>query len=125
MSAIPTNFPETINEGSTARYEAALFDETGAAIPASLITALTLTMVQAATGAIINGRNVQNVLNANQVTVDAAGMLRYDLQPADTAMLDPTQGAEFHRATFRCTFGVTGQANWDVDFRIRNLAQVP
>ena len=129
MSKTPTTFPDVINEGSTAEYTAVLKDETGLVIPASVINTLTLTLTHVTalhvdTGTIINDRDEQNVLNANDVTVDSEGNLVFALQTEDTAIQDETEPYEFHRATFQCTFDTTKQNNWDVDFLIRNLSQV-
>lgn len=126
MSKTPTVFDRILREGSTAHYTAILKDEAGTVVPAAAIGALTLTLSNVADGAIINSRTGQNVLNQNNVTVDANGLLTYTLQPADTAIQDSTLAYETHRATFQCTFNSgAGQANWDVDFLIRNLSKVP
>ena len=125
MSAAPTQFPETINEGSTAVYRSVLRDEEGVTIPDSVINTLTLTLSHVGTGAIINSRNGQNVLNANNVTVDGSGNLVFALQALDTVIIDDTQSKEYHRATFQCRFDTNKHSNWDVDFRIRNLEKVP
>jgi len=68
------------------------------------ISTLTLTLRDAATGTILNSRNSQNVLNANDVTVDAAGALKWLIQPTDTAMHDSTKAVEEHLAEFSFTY---------------------
>lgn len=125
MSQKPMVFADIVNEQSTAQYTGILKDETGASIPVANVGSLTLTLTNVATGAIINGRNAQDVLNQNQVTLDGNGRLTYTLQPADTAIQDATNDYETHRATFICLFNAgAGKATWDVDILIRNLSQV-
>ena len=126
MSKEPKQFDDMINEGSTAKYTTTLKDEAGTVIPASAISVLTLTLSNVADGEIINSRNAQDALNANNVTIHAtSGLLTYTLQPEDTAIQDTTQDYETHRATFQCTYNSgAGQSNWDVDFNIRNLSKV-
>lgn len=126
MSVAPTEFPsKIINEGSTAIYTTTLKDEDGVAIPASIISALTLTLSNVADGEIINDRDAQDVLNNNNVTVDANGLLTYTLQPLDTAIQNSAVPFETHRATFQCSYnGGAGQSNQDVHFLIRNLSDV-
>ncbi|MDH3279637.1 MAG: hypothetical protein OEQ18_00730 [Gammaproteobacteria bacterium] len=126
MSKEPKAFDKIINEGNTAVYDLTITDKEGTIIPASAISVLTLTLLNVADGAIINGRDAQDALNANNVTVHASsGLLTYTLQPLDTAIQDTTLSFETHRAIFRCTYNSGGgQSNWDVDFLIRNLSGV-
>ncbi|MDH3279916.1 MAG: hypothetical protein OEQ18_02160 [Gammaproteobacteria bacterium] len=126
MSKEPKAFDKIINEGNTSIYDLTLTDEEGTVIPASAISVLTLTLSNVADGAIINSRNAQDALNANNVTIHAtSGLLTYTLQPLDTAIQDTTLNYETHRATFQCTYNSgAGQSNWDVDFLIRNLSGV-
>jgi hypothetical protein len=93
-----------IPEGSSARYTATLLDELGAGVPAASLTTLTLTLYDDKTGAIINGRNAQNVLNANGVSVDASGNLVWAITPADTPIVTDTLQTETHYAVFKATW---------------------
>jgi hypothetical protein len=125
MSKGPKQFDTIINEGSTAKYTATLQDDAGAVLALTDVSALTLTLANVADGTIINSRDGQNVLNANNVTIDeTGGLLTYILQPLDTAIQDQDESYETHRATFQCTYNGTSQKNWDVDFLIRNLSGV-
>ena len=125
MSLTPKTFDTCLNEQSTAVYTATLEDENGTSIGSGAIDAITLTLSNVADGAIINSRNVQNVLNLNDVTITGGGLLTFTLQPADTTIIDTTQDFETHRATFQMQFNSVSYHNWDVDFRIRNLTKVP
>jgi hypothetical protein len=134
MSRKPTTFATTINEGSSAVYTATLADENGTSIGSGAIDALTLTFSNVADGAIINTRDGQNVLNANNVSVSGGGALVFTLQPADTAIIVASPSVvvknadgeviEVHRATFQMNFNTTSYSTWDVDFIIRDLSKV-
>ena len=124
MAIRPTIFALILNEQSTALYTATLHDERAAVIGSGRMDTLTLTLCNMVDGAIINSRNAQDVLNLNNVTLDASGNLEFVLQPADTAMQDGTARTEIHRAIFQAAYDGGKQANWDVDFRIRNLTKV-
>ena len=72
----------------------------------------------------INGRNGQNVLNQNNVTVDENGLLVFNLQSDDGAIIG-SEAYETHRAEFDCLFnGGADRSPWDVDFVYRNLTKL-
>lgn len=124
MSTAATTFTTVINEKSSAVYTATLKDENDTAIGSGAIDALTITLVNKADGSTINSRLDQNALNANNVAVTGAGVLTYTLQEADTAINDVDLATETHVATFKLQFNTTSYLTWDVEFTIRNLAQV-
>lgn len=102
-------FQLPLNEQTVGRYTATLLDETGAVVPFSSLTGLELWLYEVRTRAILNSRGVfggagQNVLNANNVTVDVNGLLTWQIQTADTVILG-TRDLEVHRAAFRATWG--------------------
>lgn len=70
--------------GSTPVYQAQIVDVDGQGVPASLITALTLSIADVLTGAIINGVTQVNILNTGRGTVDAEGNLTITLVQGDT-----------------------------------------
>ena len=129
MSELPTKFVEIINEGSTAKYTLPqLQDENALPILLADIDSLTITLCNLADGATINSRLDQNALNANNVVVTALGALTFNIQPADTAIIDGTlavDAIEVHRATFKMQFNSVSFSNWDVDLNVRNLKKVP
>lgn len=115
----------TVKERTTAVYRATIQDETGAALGAALLTTLTLTLYDEQTGTILNARSAQNVLNANNVVVDANGVLTWTMQPADNALVTSTQVVERHIALFTFTWsGGTKTGRWEAAFTIANLGQV-
>jgi hypothetical protein len=71
--------------GETAVFTATLRDKDGAAIAAASLTSLSLTLTDAHSGGVVNSRNAQNVLNANNVTVNSSGGLVWTIQIADVA----------------------------------------
>ena len=103
-------------------------------LPGSTLTALALTLWvvrENGTVAIVNGRNHQNVLNLNNVTVfdtiqtDANGHqfnLRWLIQPADTTLVEDLP-YERHLALFEWTWP-QGQGKHLFELIVRNLSQV-
>lgn len=115
-----------VNEANTALYTAQLVDENGADVSLSDISALTITLYDKLTGTILNGRDGQNALNANGVTVSLTGAVSWILQPADNVIVSTNLDSELHIALFQ---GVYGSGNKDVKhefaFRVVNLNRVP
>lgn len=116
----------SVLERVSVKYTATIKDEAGTAIPGSALTALTLTLYSVHSGTIVNSRNDQNVLNANGVTVDEAGLLTWIMDPLDNQVLDTAFAYERHRALFEWTWsGGTKAGKHEVDFLVQNLGQVP
>lgn len=112
-------------EKTTQFYTVTLKDEGGVVIPLADLATLKLTYYNVANGAIINSRNDQNVLNANDVTVHAtSGLLTWVLQAADTAIINDAQEIELHRALFVWTLtnGYTGKHQENI--AVRNVGKV-
>jgi hypothetical protein len=86
----------------TADGTAVVYDAGGSATPR--VASLTLTLKDSATGTTINSRSSQNVLNVNNVTVDAAGALKWLIQPGDTTLHTGTRAVEEHLAQFTFTY---------------------
>ncbi len=125
MSENITELTDKILEKTTPKITATIQDENGTAIPAASLTTLTLTLYNREDSAktIINSRNAQNVLNANNVTVDSNGLITWSVQPLDTAILG-TASSERHRAVFEWTYN-SGAKNgkYIIDMTIKNLAK--
>ena len=125
MSREPTRFDKIINERTTADYTVTLQDKQGNVLAGSAITSLTLTLYALASGTILNGRDGQNVLNQNNVTIDENGLLVFSLQSDDGAIMNGSCEYETHRAEFDCVFnGGADRSPWDVDFFYRNLTKL-
>lgn len=115
-----------IRESTTAIYSAKVTDENGNAIDVSQITAFTLSYYNVDTGAIINSRQDQNALNANNVTVVTAGSpsvttLTWTIQPLDSVLVDARKGKERHEAIFRWTYSGGRKGVHFIAFDIENL----
>lgn len=101
-------FTEAIIQGETGSYSVQLTGPNAAAIADTDFSAITLTYVDEATLSVINSRNEQDVLNANNVTLSATALLTWSIQAADTTFVDPslTRMIEYHRAIFTFTFDI-------------------
>jgi len=124
-----TPVERTVDERTTQKYTATIKDENGAAIPSGSLTTLTLTLYDVDSQMIINSRNNQNVLNLNDVTVDAAGLLTWTMQPADNAILSVSlsdDATERHMALFKFTFGAGGSkaGSHELGLLVRNVGKV-
>lgn len=127
-------FEIEVNELTSFHYEGLIVDPTNdnAPVPASSLATLTLTLYNAADGSIINSRNAQNVLNANNVTVSAGGVLVWDSVMADSPIVDtaavPYWRREAHVARFDFTYPVGDPVKGgkiEVHILVRNLKKVP
>ena len=120
--ADPQTFP--IDEKETGRYTATVVGSDGVTpLPGATLTTLTLTLYaikQDGTDQVI--RNHVNALNANNVTVDAAGLLVWLVQVTDTTMVEAIP-FERHIALFEWTWP-TGAGKHEVVLLVRNLRQV-
>ena len=121
-----------INEGNTFTYTATLLDASGAAILLSSISTITLTQFVAGTGTIVNSREGQDILNANNVTINAtSGLLTWLGQPGDSAIVGTNRAPgiqEQHYAIFKVSYltGVdTKYLNHPVELNILQLQKIP
>jgi hypothetical protein len=112
-----------LTERTSAQYKAQLQDPTGAGVPASTLLTLALTLYDLATGTVINGRSQQNVLNANNVTVDASGNLVWAIQGADNSIVTASLAIETHIALFEASWA-TGECKHEVSLPVRNVNRV-
>lgn len=112
-----------VNERTTAVFAADITDETATGIPGSALDALTLTLYEQTTGAIINSRDGANVLNANGGTVDEAGHFIMVFTPADNQHMG-TDTSEVHIALFRWTYNTVKQGSQRVILSVINEPKV-
>lgn len=120
MAALSTTF--TVKQGSTFKFSAVLKDETDTAIPAASLATLKLTFYDYATGVIINNRTDQNVLNANNVTVDSSGNLAWIALPDDSPIMTVSLPVELHVAQFKWTYGTKG-GRYAFGIKVENLGK--
>jgi len=105
--SIQTVLTAKIPERTTPKITAVIKDENGVAIPDTSLDTLTLDLYNMSDDpvfAVINSRTAQNVLNANDVTVDTSGILVWQMVTADNAIIDATLKTEKHRAVFNWTY---------------------
>jgi hypothetical protein len=122
-----------VAEKSTCRITGALVDEAGAALSASQLTTLTLTLYALIeTLPVINTNTDKNIKNANQGTIDADGIFTLTLAPADNAIMSGVDSAEttgaineWHRALIKWTWAGGAKAGmYEIDFKVRNVSKV-
>jgi len=118
----PQTFP--IDEKESGRYTAVIVGNDGVTpLPGPTLTTLILSLYvikQDGTDSMI--RTSQNVLNANNVTVDAAGLLVWIVQVADTTLVEVVP-FERHIALFEWTWP-SGAGKHEVVLNVRNLRRV-
>ncbi len=117
-----------VAEKTTLRFTATLVDETGAAIPSSGVSALTLTLYNRDSAAkeIINSVTAVNILNTGRGTLHAtSGLLTVTLEPLDNAIVDSASDLEWHRALIEGTYAAGAKAfKHEIDWQVRNLNKV-
>lgn len=120
----PLSFP--IDEKTSGQYTAVLVGNDGVTpLPAATLITLVLTLyvIKAdGTDGIVNGRNAQNVLNANNVTLSAGGLLTWVIQVLDTTLVEDIP-FERHVALFEWTWAA-GAGKREVILVVRNLHRV-
>lgn len=115
-----------VNEGATALYKAQLVDELGVNISLDAISEITLTLYDDLSTNVINGRDGQNILNANDVAISSTGAVAWDVQALDDAIVNPGLESEVHVALFKGKYGASGLKSFNHEFRFRvvNLNKV-
>lgn len=113
------------NEQSSKTVTFTLLDNLGSAIPLANVATAQLTLFDwdtyvpggsPVTG-IINTRDVQDVLNTNDVTIAAtSGLVTWSMQPEDNPIVTVRKQIERHRAEFR--FVTTSGAELDYQFEV-------
>lgn len=125
MPAVIAEFE--IDEKETGTYRGTVVGNDGVTpIPAASLATMVLTLFTVlADGSttIINGRNHQNVLNANNVTIDANGLLTWAIQVADTTLVTSTLPFERHQALFEFTTVAGAAGKHPITIVVRNLEQ--
>lgn len=118
-----------VNELSSFTITATILDQASQPVPLSDITVATLTLFDLETYnpsgspivGIINSRDAQDVLNANNVTIHAtSGLLTWVMQPADNPIVTTRRQIERHRAELHVEF-VSGEFNAEWEIEVLNL----
>jgi len=100
-------------ERTTPVYSARFVDEFGNPVALANLVTVVLTLYNLVDGVIINGRDKQDIKNANDVTIHATtGDIIWSLQEADTVLVNPDQipvgNLEAHIALFEWSYGPGG-----------------
>lgn len=122
-----------VNEDCSAYYTATVRDDEGNAIAGDDLDSLKLTLYVADTssdadGDILNSRDGQDVLGQNNVTVDANGLLTWEVQPADNVIAGTNIEVgkyEKHIALFEWAWNSSEKhGNQEVEIFVKQLAKV-
>jgi hypothetical protein len=121
---IPCEVPELASSILTATIR----DASEVVIPVNDLDALTATIYDEKSGTILNERDHESILGTNGGSVDAAGVLTFELDPEDNAIVDDSRATELHIVLleWEYTVGVTvhsGKA--EIAVLVRNLQMVP
>lgn len=98
-----TSLTKYVNAGNSTRHTITLYDYDNDTLAKASIQTLTLSLVNEADGAVINGRDAVDILDANGGTVSAAGVVTLKLQPTDNVMVS-TDDNEAHIAIITWTW---------------------
>lgn len=95
-----------VQEGESCNVTSTFTDLDGNALNKLALITLTATLYDWATSAVINSRNAQDVLDANNGTLTSQGVLTLRLGPSDNAIVGtPSSGAiELHCLVLKWTF---------------------
>lgn len=124
---MPSTLPKEVEvkERQTTRITGTLYDDEGNAIPGSTLASLTLTVYDqdSSQTVIVNARDI---LNANDGTVDEAGVVEVLLAPADMLIRTATLPFERHTCLFQWSWGTAPVKHGaeELVLVVRNLAKV-
>jgi hypothetical protein len=122
---------ERFNEESSGFIRGQIVDQNGDPVLSTDLTLATLTLWDLETGSantsprqgVINDRDAQDILASSDVTYEADGYFRWDVQPEDNIIITSRRQIERHRALL--IFGwATGQITFEVEIEVMNLRKV-
>lgn len=96
-----------VTESTDRLFDAYLVND-GQPLTDDMISTLVLTVRQDYTGEIINGRDAQDVFNANGVTIEADGHLIWNISHFDTELKNRHLPSEPHRCLFEWSYDSFG-----------------
>lgn len=99
--------------GETGKMSGVFKDSDGVTIPGTSISAITLTLTDSATGAVVNSRSAQDVKGVNNGDLTSGGVFTWAIQPGDTTPLSGASASE-HVAEFSATYTSASQAGTQV-----------
>lgn len=107
--------------GSTVVYGADLIDYTGNAVADTLITGLTLSIVDTTNGTVVNSVSSANILNTGRGVL-SKGHLTITLSPQDTALLVVSDSIEYRSMVIDFSYPNNATGRHQVDFFLLGLA---
>lgn len=116
-------------EFTTCFIRGQILDRNEVPVDVADLTAATLTLWDIETGSILNGRAnldikpVGSPPEMNDVTYEANGFFRWDLQPEDNVIVRARRQIERHRATFAFTWD-GGNLEYELEIEVANLQKV-
>lgn len=122
-----------VNEGSSKTVTFTLNDNAGLAVPLANISTAILTLYDvetyepgvSPTVGIINGREEQDVKNANNVTIHAtSGLVTWAMQDEDNPIVTIRRQVERHRALFRFEVSTGARLEYEFEIEVKNLSPV-
>lgn len=123
-----TKEPFVVKQSSSATWTGYIYDASGSAIASADIASMTMTLYDKSSGTIINSRNGQDILNANNVTVHAtSGLVTWELQPADNIIESTTleeRKSEEHIALVIVTYDTTKKLIFEIAINVVNTEKV-
>lgn len=120
--------PKTFDvlEQTSGTYTGTIVGNDGATpLPGATLSTLTLTLYVVKTDGTIgyvNSRNAQNILNANNATVSAGGLVDWTFQVADTTLVEALP-FERHIGLFEWTWP-SGAGKHEMVLVVKNLTEV-
>lgn len=114
-----------VPEDSSALITGQIEDLLGAALPGAAVESFTVTLSDQRTGDIINGREDQDILNANGSTVAVGGAFTLELAPADLVIIPEGEHKPILAALFTWTWGGTRRSHHLFTFPVVDLETVP
>lgn len=117
-----------IDERETGQYTATITGNDGVTpLPGATLSSLLLTLYvikQDGTEAVVNSRNQQSVLNANNGTVSAGGLFTWIIQSGDTAIIESFLQFERHYCLLEWAWPTGNQGKGEFILNVKNLRRV-
>ena len=117
-------------QDTTGIYSFELVDQNNAAIDVAQLETVTLTYYDKETRQIINTRDGQNILQANNVIITTVAgppivtTLIWSIQQEDTVIIDSRRELETHIALFEWTWATTRKGVHEVQFQVESILYI-
>jgi hypothetical protein len=108
--------------GSSAIYLGQIVDEAGNPLGAASLASLTMSIVDTGSGAIVNGVDQLDILNAGRGSIDAQGNMVVTLEPGDTGLLNASDQTEERSLIIDWNYGAGRAGRHQVDFSVTALS---